>query len=1246
MLTAKEYFMNQILRFGLLCVLFSFLSPARVFAAGSVTVMDEAHLRAALVGGGTVTFAADGTIALANSLSILSTTTLDGTGHAVTLSGNNAVRVLTVNNPITLSLLNLTVSNGLAAGANGGAGLTGGPGQGGGVLLNSGTLIASNCQFVANTALGGNGGSGGANGGAAYGGALSLINGTLRATNCQFFGNSATGGLCTFSLKTNGSAYGGAIYAATSTVTLASCQFQTNQASGGTMPPGMQSNQFAAFGKVFGGAVCAQGSSVTNSNGLFAGNSGSSPAETAAFGTAGNLAQGGAVFADGGSLAVSGTTFVSNNITGGSAGSKAGGPGPGQGGAIYSHGPLQVSTCTFSQNSATGGDNGTTAANGEGGAIYSGAAATLSQSWFSSNSVSGGAAYANFTSALASGVGRGGAVFNTNSLAIVACTFSDNSAEGQPGGPFSTNGDYYAPSSAFGGAIFNTGSCAITNATLFANLALGGLTINTNGINTDGANAFGGGIYNAGGTVVSVNNTFAQNDAEGGTGLTNGTGFGGGIYSTTNTTLVNTILTNGPSSSNCFGVLIDAGHNLSSDASCNFTNTGSLNNTDPLVGSLANNGGPTLTAELLAGSPAIDAGDTAAAPPTDQRGIVRPVGPAADIGAFEYYATLPACSYLLSQTNATFSASGGSGTLNVTANYYCSWTASSDTNWLTITSATNGTGVGSVNYAVAVNSSTPIFRTGTLTLGGQTFTVTQSGTDAVKPTVTITAPAANSRQTNSPVAFQGTAQDNIGLAAVEYRLENAGGVGAYQTAVGTNTWTASVSGLLPGTNTVRVRARDLNGNLSAEVTRTVVYVVMSPLSLTITGAGTVTPNLNGQSLQIGNSFTVTAKPAAGNIFSNWTGNVVASMAKLTFTMQSNMVLEANFTTNAFLPVQGQYNGLILDTTNLMHSRSGFFSLKLSSPGTLSGTFTIGGHTYATGSQFVGPDGQIELKFFGGSPRQQLMTAELQFDLTAGTGQVNGTLSDARLVGTVPQPATWISELSGDRAGFFTRTNPPAAAGPYTVDFPGGDGVTEPAGHGFGLVSVDGLGAVRLTGFLAEGTSISQRTSISKTGRWPLFVNLYGGTGSLIGWMNFTTNLPGSDVSGTPVWTKPANSFALYYPAGFVDSLETTGSRYVAPKGSTNNVLSITNGIIDFTGGNLGAPFADTFTLAWNGKVTNPSGDKLILTITPSTGLFQGSVAVPGTNTVLKFKGVVVQDQTWGYGYFLNGRQSGQVFLTQ
>jgi hypothetical protein len=72
---------------------------------------------------------------------------------------------------------------------------------------------------------------------------------------------------------------------------------------------------------------------------------------------------------------------------------------------------------------------------------------------------------------------------------------------------------------------------------------------------------------------------------------------------------------------------------------------------DPKIGPLSDNGGPTPTVALLPGSPAIDAGNNALAPATDQRGYPRPFGAAADLGAFEYGSMLPLLS--ISRTSAT-----------------------------------------------------------------------------------------------------------------------------------------------------------------------------------------------------------------------------------------------------------------------------------------------------------------------------------------------------------------------------------------------------------------------------------------------------------------------------------------------------------------------------------------------------------------------------------------------------------------
>lgn len=95
------------------------LLPSPAHAAGVVAVCDEAHLLAALDGGGAVTFACSGTILLSDTIAIEVDTTIDGSGQDVTISGNHAVRVFTVAAGATLELQSLTVANGDAE--NGGA---------------------------------------------------------------------------------------------------------------------------------------------------------------------------------------------------------------------------------------------------------------------------------------------------------------------------------------------------------------------------------------------------------------------------------------------------------------------------------------------------------------------------------------------------------------------------------------------------------------------------------------------------------------------------------------------------------------------------------------------------------------------------------------------------------------------------------------------------------------------------------------------------------------------------------------------------------------------------------------------------------------------------------------------------------------------------------------------------------------------------------------------------------------------
>ena len=149
------------------------------------------------------------------------------------------------------------------------------------------------------------------------------------------------------------------------------------------------------------------------------------------------------------------------------------------------------------------------------------------------------------------------------------------------------------------------------------------------------SSADGGGVWSWG-TLTIQDSTLSGNSANSGGGI---------YYIYGKLEAINTIVANSPSGGDCNIPISDGGHNISSDDTCGFDPAnGSMPNTDPLLGPLQDNGGPTWTQALLWGSPAIDAGENNSCPPTDQRGVLRPLDgngdgiAMCDIGSFELVA--------------------------------------------------------------------------------------------------------------------------------------------------------------------------------------------------------------------------------------------------------------------------------------------------------------------------------------------------------------------------------------------------------------------------------------------------------------------------------------------------------------------------------------------------------------------------------------------------------------------------------
>jgi subtilisin family serine protease len=501
-------------------------------------------------------------------------------------------------------------------------------GVAGTILLTSGELLVSNNVTIlgpgpANLAVDGNAASrafnisgtavtlagltitnGNASGGgfpANSGGGIYSGPGTLTVSNCAFSGNAAQ--------------YDGAgILANHSILTVSACSFSGNLASG---------NGGGIFINALRGAA-----TLTVSNCTFSGNTASGDS-------------GGAIYNNGQDSGNATEQIVNSTLSGNSAGYGAG---------IYNDGhssgsaTLTVSNCTLSNNLASGWGggifnggslsgtgtveivnstlNGNSASNDSGGGIFNqgyngNATVSVSASTLSDNSAGYGAGMYNN--------GYAGSA----TLTLKASTLSGNLASGAGAGIYNN------------GKSSGTGTVQIATSTLSGNLAAGD----------------GGGIYNDGtssgqATLTVKASTFSGNSAGGGNGGAIRNNGGGGIASVEIGSSILKTDASGGNIANLSGTVSSDGYNLTSDDGGGFlTSTADQINTDPMLGPLEDNGGPTFTHALLPGSAAIDKGKNFSGSAADQRGLPRTMdspcianasgGDGTDIGAFEVQQPCP-----------------------------------------------------------------------------------------------------------------------------------------------------------------------------------------------------------------------------------------------------------------------------------------------------------------------------------------------------------------------------------------------------------------------------------------------------------------------------------------------------------------------------------------------------------------------------------------------------------------------------
>jgi hypothetical protein len=216
-----------------------------------------------------------------------------------------------------------------------------------------------------------------------------------------------------------------------------------------------------------------------------------------------------------------------------------------------------------------------------------------------------------------------------------------------------------------------------------------------------------------------------------------------------------------------------------------------------------------------------------------------------------FYTCSAGCAFSLSSPNQSFSAAGGTGSVTLTASAAsCGWIAESSAQWISITSALSGNGTIDVTYSVAANPTTNP-RSGTLTLGGQTYTVTQAAAQPLS--VAVTSPnGAEKVFTGTPFTIRWT-----GAGAASFDVAASTNGGTTYTAIPGCTGLAgdarqciwSTPGPSTSNGRIRVTAHAAGGATLSDVSDTAFRISSGTASVTVTFPNTAV-NVGIGSLQV------------------------------------------------------------------------------------------------------------------------------------------------------------------------------------------------------------------------------------------------------------------------------------------------------------------------------------------------------------------------------------------------------------
>jgi uncharacterized repeat protein (TIGR03803 family) len=482
------------------------------------------------------------------------------------------------------------------------------------------------------------------------------------------------------------------------------------------------------------------------------------------------------------------------------------------------------------------------------------------------------------------------------------------------------------------------------------------------------------------------------------------------------------------------------------------------------------------------------------------------------------------------------------------------------------------------------------------------------------PIVAIIPPLAT--VTNASLTISGTASDPVGIASVLCQLNSNG----WFAASGTSHWQAAIF-LQPGTNTFQAQSFDPLGNPSAIRSVTIFYSTISGLTLQTNGLGSILTSFHGTNLVVDRSYTVRAIPGTGQLFLSWSGTASSMENPLTFVMQSNMVLQANFVTNPFIAAAGMYEGLFFNPDAIGEESSGLLSsMKLEPSGAYSGVIAIKGVRHG----FTGSFNVADLPSTPTVARLANQGGPVALSMLLESNQVTGTVS-----GT--DDGGWASTLLAERVGPFVGSAEYTMLIPPGSDAPSGS----PPGYGYALVT-NHNGLVTLTGAVADGAVFSQIVPVVGAGDVPFYASLYGNTGLLIGWLNLNGGLTGPNLW----WIKTPLPKGAPYAGGFTNLVtDVPASVWTKPPPDY-----LTGGSLTVSSASLALDFTVSITNSRLFKDGASPTNSLTGIFNPKTGLLQITFGNgTGRATTLGYC-AILGDSTNGGGYFVAKTNAGGITL--